>query len=123
MDAQIAEVADWLMGRTDETLLIRKEEDGDTDQVEIMLEKVAYIPGDPRRDDYIEEDRLVLQGEGRILTEGAEGIAAESLPRQQYEIPLQAGFRRIIADQELMLHTDRASYHITALPAKDLTRQ
>lgn len=112
MDAQIAEIADWFMGQIHAPLLIHKEEDGDIDQVTMTLEKVSYIPGDPRRDDYIEEDRLVLQGEGRIITDGDPGGASESLPRNQYEIPLESGFRRSITDRELVLSTDRASYRV-----------
>jgi len=112
MDTNITEIADWFMEHLHSPLIIRKEEHGDIDQVLMTLEKVSYIPGNPSIDDYVEEDRLVLQGEGRIITDPGMGGASENLPRDSYEIPLQPGFRGTIGEQSLALHTDRASYQV-----------
>lgn len=106
-----ADIADWLMTRIRSTVVIRKEESGDVDQVRMTLSQVSYLPGDPDRDDYVEEDRLVLQGDGVIAT-NAEGGAAE-LPRRSYEIPLRPGFRCAIHPNGLELTTERAYYRIT----------
>jgi hypothetical protein len=111
-EPQVAEIADWLMGHVNSAVVIRKEEQGDVDQVLLQLQQVSYIPGaDPDHDGYAAEDRLVLQGDGRIATE-ANGGAAD-LPRNSYEIPLQTGFRGNVVNNELILNTERAFYRIT----------
>ncbi|HZG58144.1 hypothetical protein [Paenibacillus sp.] len=109
-DTQVADIADWFMSNIDTPLVIRKEEQGDIDQVRMTVRKVSFLSGSPDRDDYVEEDRLVLFGEGRIATEGDGGAAA--LPRDSYEIPLQPGFRCQIDGAELRVATDRAAYHV-----------
>lgn len=109
MDKQAADIADWLMSRVGRPLVIRKEEQGDVDQVIMTLEKVAYIPGSVDRDDYVEEDRLVLHGDGRIETDGG----AAALPRHSYEIPLPTGYRGSLADDGFSLETERASYRVS----------
>jgi len=108
MDTRIADIADWLLSQIDTPLVIRKEERGDVDQVLMKLEKVSFLPGDPDRDDYVEDDRLVLLGDGRIATDDG----AHELPRHSYEIPLRPDFRSELADGELRLTTDRASYRV-----------
>jgi hypothetical protein len=110
MNTQVAEIADWLMGQINNPLVIRKEEQGDVDQVLMTLQQVVFLPGDPDRDDYVEEDRLVLQGDGRMATD-ANGGAAE-LPRHSYEIPLDPGFRGSVENNELLLNTERAFYRV-----------
>ncbi|MCI3921417.1 hypothetical protein MO973_24930 [Paenibacillus sp. TRM 82003] len=110
MDKQTADFADWLMSRVGHPLIIRKEEQGDVDQVRMTLEKVAYVPGNVDRDDYVEEDRLVLHGDGQVATDGGGGAA--ELPRHSYEIPLQSGFQGSIENDELTLRTERASYRV-----------
>lgn len=112
MDTQITEIADWFMGQLHAPLIIRKEEQGDVDQVFLTLEKVSYIPGNPDRDDYVEEDRLVLQGEGRIVSDPSPAGNSSELPRQSYEIPLQPGFHGKIGEHGLTLRTERASYQV-----------
>ena len=111
MDTRVADIADWLMKQIDTPLIIRKEERGDVDQVLMKLEKVSFLPGDPDRDDYVEDDRLVLLGDGRIATD--DGGGAYELPRHSYEIPLRSDFRSELADGELRLTTDRASYRVS----------
>jgi hypothetical protein len=113
MNTQVAEIADWLMGQINTALVIRKEEQGDVDQVRMTLQNVAYLPGrDPDDDGYSAGDRLVLQGDGRIATEENGGSTAE-LPRHSYEIPLQAGFRGSVVNNELILNTEWASYRVS----------
>lgn len=113
MNTQVAEIADWLMGHINTSLLIRKEEQGDIDQVSMTLQKVSYLPGrDPDGDGYGDGDRLVLQGDGQIATEVDGGSTAE-LPGNAYEIPLQEGFRGIVDNNELILTTEWASYRVT----------
>ena len=108
MEPHVAQVTDCLMNHMDSQLVIRKEEQGDVDQVFMTLKKVSFIPGDPRRDDYVEEDRIVLHGDGCIATEGHGGAA--ELPRHSYEIPLQSGFRTTPDRNGLTVHTGRATY-------------
>lgn len=109
MEPRAEEIADWLAERIDTPLAIRKEEQGDVDKVLMTLRKVTYLPGDPRRDDYVEEDRIVLSGEGQIQAE--EGAA--ELPRDSYEIPLRSGFQYLAQGQQLRVTTDRAAYLVT----------
>lgn len=110
MDTHISEIADWLMGCINAPIVIRKEEQGDVDQVIMTLQKVTFIPGGPERDDYVEEDRLVLHGDGRIATDGKGGTA--DLPRHSYEIPLSSAFRGSLSEEGLQLNTERASYKV-----------
>jgi len=110
MDHRVAEIADWLMAQINTPIVIRKEEQGDVDQVMMTVHKVSFLTGSPDRDDYVEENRLVLLGEGRIATEG-DGGAAE-LPRRSYEIPLGPSFRSEVEERELQVATDRAYYRI-----------
>lgn len=111
MDLHAAEVADWFLSQINTPLVIRKEEQGDVDQVHLTVHKVSFLPGHPDRDDYVEEDRIVLQGDGRIA--GELDSAATDLPRHSYEIPLQAGFRSSLEQDGLTLVTDRALYRVT----------
>lgn len=110
MDHRVAEIADWFMGQINTPLVIRKEEQGDVDQVMMTVQKVSFLTGSPDRDDYVEEDRLVLLGDGRISTE--DGGGAAELPRHSYEIPLGPSFRSEIDERELQVATDRAYYRI-----------
>ncbi|TLS50511.1 hypothetical protein FE782_19290 [Paenibacillus antri] len=110
MDHRVAEIADWFMAQIGAPIVIRKEEQGDVDQVSMTVQKVSFLTGSPDRDDYVEENRLVLLGDGKIATEG-DGGAAE-LPRHSYEIPLGPSFRSAIDERELQVSTDRAFYRV-----------
>lgn len=103
-------MTEWLLGHVDETLMIRKEEEGDVDQVMLELKKVSYGTGDPDSDDYINDDRIILHGEGKVSVNG--GTGAADVPRDSYEIALDGDIRGSVQGGELLIRTDRATYRV-----------
>ena len=106
--AEAQAAADWFASRIGQPLIITKEEQGDSDQVLMTVSGVSVRRGDTRSDDYVDEDRIVLQGEGQIHPEA--GRAAAPLPRDSYEIPFGPDTRCSATSDELRLSTERASY-------------
>ena len=109
----MVQMTEWLLGHVNETLLIRKEEDGDTDQVMLKLQKVAYGTGGPDSDDYVNDDRIILHGDGTISVDG--GTGAAGIPRESYEITLAGNIRGSVQNNELHIQTDRATYRVGAI--------
>lgn len=109
------EIVHWFQERMNGTFLITKEEDEDADRVRITVRKVSYWPGSAAADDYVEEDRIVLVGEGRIDGDNDRETDAAPLPRNSYEIPLGTDFRFEMQHENLKIVTGRAAYTISPL--------
>jgi hypothetical protein len=113
MEMGMPEMTDWLLGHVNQTLIVRKEEDGDVDQVMLELKKVSYTAGQPWLDDYINDDRIILHGEGKVAVD--EGGGAAGLPRDTYEIPFEGGCSGSVRNNELTIRTGRAAYWVTSV--------
>jgi hypothetical protein len=109
----MSDMTDWLLGHVNETLMIRKDEDGDVDQVTLQLKKVTYHAAQPEADDYVDDSRIILHGEGRVSIDGGGGAA--ELPRDSYEITLAGDCSASVRDNELHINTERASFRLGAL--------
>lgn len=108
-----SEVTGWLLNHVDHTVVIRKEEDGDTDRVKMKLHQVTYRPEISDGNDYIDAASLVLHGDGVIATEN--GTGAAELPLGKYEIPLGRTSQGSTKDGALLIHTERATYQVISI--------
>ncbi|MBP1930585.1 hypothetical protein [Ammoniphilus resinae] len=106
MESPISEIQKWMESMTGQTVLIKKEEDGDLDQVHLRLDKLTV--GRQQSDDpdgYVLPQALLFHGQGTINN-------GESLPQNVYEIPLSNSW--LSEEQGNLLHikTERAVYTI-----------
>ena len=115
--AEAEKIADWFEKRLNGTFLILKEEGNDADRVRITVRKTKFWPGMKAADDYVEESRIILIGEGRIDGDGDRHTAAAPLPRESYEIPLGDEFRWEALGDSLKISTARATYIVSPLTA------
>ncbi|WP_199623597.1 hypothetical protein [Paenibacillus alkalitolerans] len=110
MQMGMGEMTDWLLGHVNESVIIRKEEEGDVDQVMLELEKISYRAGQPEADDYVDDDRIILHGKGKIAADEEGG--ASGLPRNSYEIALEGDCSGTLQNNELLIRTERAVYRV-----------
>lgn len=100
---------EWLEAHINQTLLIRKEEQGDIDKLRLTLEHIAFRNNKQGSDDYTNGKALLLQGNGVVIN----GHEELPLPQNTFVVPLN-GLRNVSDGQEqLKLETERASYTFT----------
>jgi hypothetical protein len=95
----------WLDSNKNQSIAIRKVEDGDIDHVNIRLSDTE-IKDFHTVDDYITGKKLLLHGEGKIQTEGNE----QDIPGHVYEIALSSVVESKQTEAGFELTTDRGSY-------------
>lgn len=103
------DICTWLEEHKDQTLFIKKEEQDDTDHVELQVKEVGLMEFSDTLDDYFSPKAIVLQGEGMIET--SNGIKLK-LPEDSYEIPLGGACEGIQKENGLEIRTERAHYSI-----------
>jgi len=92
-----------------QTIRIRKEEQGNRDEVELDLDQVRYSKT-RTLDDYV--GRYVLELHGAGIVQPEEGAAPATLPGQAFEIPLTDDDRYILHHDHVELQTPRGSYRL-----------
>ncbi|WP_068774811.1 hypothetical protein [Paenibacillus sp. FJAT-26967] len=109
MDKQLQSVTDWLNENTNKAIRIKKEEQGDLDQVDLQLSQFEYREHQPDAiDDYTNGSALLLFGEGAVLNEGKR----EALPDNTFVIPLDGLNLAGVENEIVVLGTDRATYSL-----------
>jgi hypothetical protein len=110
MEWSVYDAADWLQQHIDEEVHVIKQEQDDTDEIRLRLRDVGVTMfGIPDADDYVEQQALVLYGEGTTLGNGQ----AVRLPVDEFEIPVTGPWVCTPdGEQQLAIETDRARYRI-----------
>jgi len=106
MESPISEIQNWMESKAGQTFLIRKEEDGDLDQIHLQLDKIAI--GEQKSvdpDGYVAPKTLLFHGQGTINN-------GQPLPQNVYEIPLSGSWVSNEQGDELQIKTERAVYTI-----------
>nr|WP_237648599.1 hypothetical protein [Sediminibacillus terrae] len=93
----------------DKTIKVTKQEIGDYDETVLRLNAVSYDTDTRRVDDYQAKHKLLLRGDGTMLTDAAN---TQPLPNQVYEIPIEDSTLFQYDDERFSLTTDRGSYTI-----------
>lgn len=106
---QVNQLTEWLNLHTNRMCTIQKEEDGDIDAVELKLNRVSLGKMERKDpDDYVENEALLLHGEGSIQSGGQQA----PLPLDAYEIPLTDTLMLEEQQDVLKVTTERAIYTI-----------
>ncbi|GIP37667.1 hypothetical protein J31TS4_09470 [Paenibacillus sp. J31TS4] len=112
MESTVQQIIVWLESKVNRTLQIRKEEQGDVDEVELKLDKVVLaVRNETHPDDYEARQSIILNGEGQIRGEDE----PEPLPNNLYEVPFDDSIRWKSDGNGIHLQTNRASYAINVL--------
>lgn len=110
MEPNVEPIKQWLESQLDRSLHIRKEENGDLDDVMLHLEKVvSAVRNDSHPDDYISKHSLILQGKGIITNQEGEA----EIPQNLYEIPYDDQIRSEKKGTGLKIMTERAVYELS----------
>lgn len=109
MDQTVQKLMDWLEGRVNQTIVIKKQELEDQDTVHFSLEAVEYRSAEDSIDDYL-DDALILRGSGSTLNGDGELVP---LPQHSYEIAVSGLQLNAVDENTTELHTDRAKYEIS----------
>lgn len=108
MDRQLNELTQWLENHKNQNIFIQKNEQGDVDQTELMLERVGFRnAGERPIDDYVDGSAVMLHGHGSVIN----GNDRFPLPQDMYVIPVH-GLENVSAsgDAALVFQTERAHY-------------
>lgn len=111
MKLSVQEVTQWLNEHQNHELLIRKKEDGDIDETELLLHKVSI--GHLEKEDpteYLATETVLLHGEGIVISDQSRA----SLPQGVYEIPINEHWKIKENGDYMEIETDRAIYTIQA---------
>lgn len=104
------QTTEWLERHTGNTILIRKEEQGDLDTIEVRLDRIDYKQESGQGwDDYTDGSALLLHGTGQIIVEQDR----HPLPGDTFVIPVKGLSEINLSDRELRFQTERASYRLT----------
>ncbi|WP_047151061.1 hypothetical protein [Aneurinibacillus tyrosinisolvens] len=106
---EVSQLKDALDAWCGQTLLITKEEDGDTDSTILQLDEVVVKEREETVDDYIPSRSLLLKGNGSVRSETA---VAAPLPYESYEIPIEEIYESELGAADVQIVTDRARYRI-----------
>ncbi|WP_273852437.1 hypothetical protein [Guptibacillus spartinae] len=98
-------LGDWVGGH----LIIEKREQDDLDKTILKLEDFSFQHRGETVDDYTASTLLQLKGEGKVISEES----AVPLPHSTFEIPLEELNDVKKQSAELVIQTERASYHIS----------
>ncbi|KRF42284.1 hypothetical protein [Paenibacillus sp. Soil787] len=109
-DLTMQEVCSWFEANKDKSIMIKKEDQQDIDQIEINVHEVGVVSFSDTLDAYLSPKAIVLRGSGSIQTHDGE---KQSLPEDSYEIPFDGNFHGIQNEKGMEIQTDRASYMIT----------
>ncbi|BFH63423.1 hypothetical protein [Paenibacillus azoreducens] len=112
MNNELNAVNQWLENQVGQTILIRKEEQGDLDETRVQLEAVEYSEHVPARDEYAEGSSLILHGPGHVINEKGD----IPLPRNTFQIYVDGLHETETDESRINLTTDRAKYLIFKLP-------
>ncbi|TCP28970.1 hypothetical protein EV207_1133 [Scopulibacillus darangshiensis] len=93
----------------EERILVIKEENGDTDQTMLNLERVDIGAEFDPIDDYGSDQSLQLVGRGQTLFENHQA----ALPYQSYDIPIENIYDVSVNQKRITIQTDRGMYTIT----------
>jgi len=91
---------------------IEQRELRDKEYIQMVLESITYGENTRTIDDYAATYTLHLNGSGNIMTDGTK----QELPNAVYDIPLEDHATFKMQGNDLLLHTDRGTYKITAGP-------
>ncbi|WP_169810166.1 hypothetical protein [Paenibacillus antarcticus] len=110
MEQAITQVTQWLNSHLDHTIIVKKEEDDDIDQVHIQLSQFEFRQTGEGSDAYL-DSALVLQGKGSTLNNDGDLVP---LPQDMYDIAT-TGLEIInLVSEEIELHSARAKYTISS---------
>ncbi|MBN8209201.1 hypothetical protein JI666_10635 [Bacillus sp. NTK071] len=101
-------LTEWVGGH----LIIEKNEQDDVDKTIMKLEDFAFQHRGETVDDYTASTLLQLKGEGKVISDQA----TVPLPHSLFEVPLENINEVNHQNNELMIGTSRASYHISYNP-------
>ncbi|MFC5527849.1 hypothetical protein [Cohnella yongneupensis] len=106
LNAAVHTLMNWLEDHRDQSLLIHKHEQDDSDHVRINLSGVDFKPETASIDGYTDESALRLHGEGTVLNDG------QSLPLSQnaYVIPVDGLTLMELLDTRMIMRTNIAEY-------------
>ncbi|MBF0707103.1 hypothetical protein IQ283_10910 [Alkalihalobacillus hwajinpoensis] len=97
-------LTEWVGGH----LIIEKKEQDDLDKTIMKLEDFVFQHRGETVDDYTASTLLQLKGEGKVISDEA----TAPLPHSTFEIPLEDINDVKKHSDELIVLTERASYHI-----------
>ncbi|MFD2614768.1 hypothetical protein [Paenibacillus gansuensis] len=100
-------VVAWFDGNVNRQITIRKEEDGDIDEVQLYLDRIQQVHADTI-DGYTAKDRLLLIGSGTISAASSQ----EPIPGGVYEVPLTGSEITQQSESGLVLSSDRCKYTV-----------
>lgn len=110
MKHPLEDVSEWLKSHTNQTILIKKREQDDLDEVRLLLEFIGYRNGDNCSvDDYIACKALLLHGSGVIITDNEEA----PLPDSTFTIPVDSLSSTEVKDKQVTLENGRGVYTIS----------
>ena len=101
-------LTDWIGGH----LIIEKKELDDVDKIIMKLEDFSFQHRGETVDDYTASTLLQLKGEGKVISDEA----TVPLPHSLFEISIENISAVNHQKTELMIGTERASYHISYNP-------
>ncbi|MDP4551815.1 hypothetical protein Q9251_13125 [Alkalihalobacillus macyae] len=101
-------LTEWIGGH----LIIEKKELDDVDKTIMKLEDFTFQHRGETVDDYTASTLLQLKGEGKVISDEA----TVPLPHSLFEIPIENISEVNHQTTELMIATERASYHISYNP-------
>lgn len=108
LNAAVHTLMSWLEDHRDQSLLIHKHEQDDSDHVRIQLSGVDFKPETASIDGYTDESALRLHGVGTVLNDGQ----SLPLPQNAYEIPVAGLTLMESVDNRMILRTNIAEYTI-----------
>jgi hypothetical protein len=97
---------EWLEEHRDQSILIHKLEQADSDHVRIRLSGVEYKPETESIDGYTNESALRLLGQGTVFNGGQ----SLPLPYDSFIIPVSGLTLMESVDNRMILKTDNAEY-------------
>ncbi|BBH20664.1 hypothetical protein Back11_20090 [Paenibacillus baekrokdamisoli] len=100
-------LSEWLNSNTHKDIIIKKQEEGDLDEVHLRLSGIDYrgVQMDAI-DEYTSDHALLLHGNGIVINDGNE----LALPLHIFEIPLHGLSRAEVNEGSFFLETERATY-------------
>ena len=110
MESMLEDVTNWLNGHTNRSILIRKVESGNENDVKMQLERAAVHSDSTHAiDDYTGGEVLCLYGKGIVINGQEDDLP---LPQNAFLIPATGIHQTGINDHSVQLTTERAQYSI-----------
>ncbi|MBD0383137.1 hypothetical protein [Paenibacillus sedimenti] len=109
-ELSIQQVCGWFEANKEKSIMIKKEDQEDIDQIEIEVHEIGLMNFTDTEDAYLSPQAIVLRGSGSIATHDGE---KQKLPEDSYEIPFSEHFHGVQRENSMEIQTELATYFIT----------